>query len=92
MECNSALDAEVRLYDRLFAVENQSADERDFRELLNPNSLVVTSAKIEAALANIKPQDHFQFLKQGFFVVDDDSTPEHLVFNRTTSLKDNWQK
>lgn len=92
VDCNSALEAEVRLYDRLFAVENPSADERDFRELLNANSLVVTTAKIEAALAGAKPQDHFQFLKQGFFVVDDDSTAEHLVFNRTASLKDNWQK
>ena len=92
VECRSALDAEVRLYDRLFAVENPSADERDFRELLNPNSLVVTTAKIEPSLAKAKPQDHFQFLKQGYFVVDDDSTAEHLIFNRTTSLKDNWQK
>ena len=92
VECNSALDAEVRLYDRLFAVENPSADERDFRELLNPDSLIVTTAKIEPALANVKPQDHFQVLKQGYFVVDDDSTPGHLIFNRTASLKDNWQK
>ncbi len=92
VECNSALDAEVRLYDRLFAVENPSADERDFRELLNPDSLKVITAKVEASLAAVKPQDHFQFLKQGYFVVDDDSTAEHLIFNRTASLKDNWQK
>ena len=92
MDVASALDAEVRLYDRLFAVENPSADERDFRELLNPESLRVTTAKVESALAQVKPQDHFQFLKQGYFVVDDDSTPEHLIFNRTASLKDNWQK
>ncbi len=92
VECDSALDAEVRLYDRLFAVENPSADERDFRELLNPDSLRITNAKVEQALASAQPQDHFQFLKQGYFVVDDDSTPEHLVFNRTASLKDNWQK
>ena len=88
----SALDAEVRLYDRLFAVENPSADERDFRELLNPDSLKVVTAKVESALKTAKPQDHFQFLKQGYFVVDDDSTAEHLIFNRTASLKDNWQK
>ena len=92
VECHSALDAEVRLYDRLFAVENPSADERDFRELLNPDSLKVTRAKVESSLANVKMQDHFQFLKQGYFVVDDDSTPENLIFNRTASLKDNWQK
>ena len=92
VEVNTAVDAEVRLYDRLFAVENPSAEERDFRELLNPDSLKVISAKVEASLANAKKQDHFQFLKQGYFVVDDDSTPEHLIFNRTVSQKDNWQK
>lgn len=92
VEVNSAVDAEVRLYDRLFAVENPSADERDFRELLNPDSLKVISAKVEASLADAKKQDHFQFLKQGYFVVDDDTTPEHLIFNRTVSQKDNWQK
>lgn len=92
VECGSALDAEVRLYDRLFAVENPSADERDFRELLNPDSLRVTTAKVESSLAGVQKQDHFQFLKQGYFVVDDDSTPEHLIFNRTASLKDNWMK
>ena len=92
VECNSALDAEVRLYDRLFAVENPSADERDFRELLNPDSLKVTTAKVESSLRNVQMQDHFQFLKQGYFVVDDDSAPGRLIFNRTASLKDNWQK
>ena len=92
VECNSALDAEVRLYDRLFAVENPSADERDFRELLNPDSLKVTTAKVESSLRNVQMQDHFQFLKQGYFVVDDDYAPGRLVFNRTASLKDNWQK
>ena len=92
VDCNSALEAEVRLYDRLFAVENPSADERDFRELLNPDSLRVTTAKVESALAGVQKQDHFQFLKQGYFVVDDDSTKDHLIFNRTASLKDNWLK
>ena len=92
VECNSCIDAEVRLYDRLFAVENPSAEEGDFRELLNPDSLKIVNAKVEGALAGVKPQEHFQFLKQGYFVVDDDSTAEHLIFNRTASLKDNWQK
>ena len=92
VECNSAVDAEVRLYDRLFAVENPSAEEGDFRDLLNPDSLKVVTAKVEASLAKAKPQDHFQLLKQGYFVVDDDSTPEHLVLNRTCSLKDNYLK
>jgi glutaminyl-tRNA synthetase len=92
VDCSTCIDAEARLYDRLFAVENPSAEECDFRELLNPDSLKVVSCKVEAALADVKPQDHFQFLKQGYFVVDDDSKPEHLIFNRTASLKDNWQK
>lgn len=92
IDCDSAIDAEARLYDRLFAVEDPSADERDFRELLNPDSLKTVNCKVEAALADVKPQDHFQFLKQGYFVVDDDSTAEHLIFNRTASLKDNWKK
>ena len=92
VDADTALSAEVRLYDRLFAVENPSADERDFRELLNPDSLRVVTAKVEPSLHDVKPQDHFQFLKQGYFVVDDDSTAEHLIFNRTASLKDNWMK
>ena len=90
-----AVDAEVRLYDRLFAVENPSAEsEKDFRELLNPDSLkVVTNAKVEPYLAEIaKPEDKFQFQRIGYFCVDLDSTPEHLVFNRTITLKDSWAK
>jgi glutaminyl-tRNA synthetase len=90
-----AVDAEVRLYDRLFAVENPSAEsEKDFRELLNPDSLkVVTNAKVEPYLAEIaKPEDKFQFQRIGYFCVDLDSTSEHLVFNRTITLKDSWAK
>ena len=90
-----AVDAEVRLYDRLFAVENPSAEsEKDFRELLNPDSLkVVTNAKVEPYLAQIaKPEDKFQFQRIGYFCVDLDSTPKHLVFNRTITLKDSWAK
>ncbi len=90
-----AVDAEVRLYDRLFAVENPSAEaEKDFRELLNPDSLkVVTNAKVEPFLAQIaKPEDKFQFQRIGYFCVDLDSTPEHLIFNRTITLKDSWAK
>ena len=90
-----AADAEVRLYDRLFAVENPSAEAgKDFRELLNPNSLkVVTNAKVEPYLAEIaKPEDKFQFQRIGYFCVDLDSKPDHLVFNRTITLKDSWAK
>ena len=87
------LDAEVRLYDRLFSIENPAADERDFRELINPNSLkVLTNCKVETWLKNAKPMDHFQFQRIGYFNVDLDSTAEKLVFNRTVSLKDSWAK
>ncbi len=92
VECNAALDVEARLYDRLFAVEDPSASDKDFRELLNPDSLKVVTCKLEGALKDAKPFDHFQFLKQGYFVVDPDSIPDHLIFNRTASLKDNWLK
>lgn len=88
-------DVEVRLYDRLFSVENPSADtEHDFRELLNPDSLkVLTDVKIEPYLAEIaKEGDKFQFQRIGYFAVDPDSTPDRLVFNRTIGLKDSWAK
>ena len=89
------VDAEVRLYDRLFAVENPSADtEHDFRELLNPDSLrVINDAKIEPFLAETaKEGDTFQFQRIGYFTVDPDTTEGHLVFNRTIGLKDSWAK
>ena len=89
------VNAEVRLYDRLFAVENPSADtEHDFRELLNPDSLrVINDAKIEPFLAETaKEGDTFQFQRIGYFTVDQDSTEGHLVFNRTIGLKDSWAK
>ena len=102
VECHSALDAEVRLYDRLFAVENPSAEEGDFRELLNPESLKVVTAKVEGSLRSelhepvlvdgIEQENHYQLLKQGYFVVDPDTTAEKLVLNRTCSLKDNYLK
>jgi len=87
------LPAEVRLYDRLFSVEDPSADERDFRELLNPGSLkVLTNCYVEDFLKTAKPLDHFQFQRIGYFNVDTDSTEDKLVFNRTVSLKDSWAK
>ena len=85
--------AEVRLYDRLFEVENPSADDRDFRELLNPNSLtVLDNCYVEDYLAEKKVGDFLQFQRIGYFTIDPDSTPEHLVFNRTVGLKDTWAK
>lgn len=88
-----SIPAEVRLYDRLFSVENPSADERDFRELINPDSLEVrTNCYVEEYLKDAKPLDHFQFQRIGYFNVDTDSSAEKLVFNRTVSLKDSWAK
>ncbi|HLP05882.1 MAG TPA: glutamine--tRNA ligase/YqeY domain fusion protein [Paludibacter sp.] len=93
VSATNCIDAEVRLYDRLFSVENPSADERDFRDLLNPNSLEVrTGCKVETSLKETKPLDQFQFQRIGYFNVDPDSTPAKLVFNRTVSLKDSWAK
>ena len=95
VSASHCVDAEVRLYDRLFAVENPSADtEHDFRELLNPESLrVLPNAKIEPYLAQTaKVEDKFQFQRIGYFCVDSDSTAQKLVFNRTIGLKDSWAK
>ena len=89
---NDSVEAEVRMYDRLFAVEDPSASDKDFRELLNRDSLEVKSVRVEAALAKAQPLDKFQFLKVGYFCVDPDSTAEHLIFNRTVALKDTWAK
>ena len=86
-----ALDAEIRLYDNLFTVPDPDAG--DFLEVLNPDSLkVLENAKVEPSLANAKPGDSFQFMRQGYFCVDNkDSTSEHLVFNRSVSLKDSFK-
>ena len=90
------VEAEARLYDRLFNVENAGEEkERDFHEMLNPESIkVVKNIKIEPFLAeNAKPGAHFQFQRIGYFTPDSkDSTPDSLVFNRTITLKDSWQK
>ena len=87
------IKAEVRLYDRLFSVENPGADERDFRELLNPESLtVLNNCYVEKFLEEKQPGDFLQFQRIGYFTPDEDSKPEHLVFNRTVGLKDNWAK
>ena len=91
-----AVDAEVRLYDRLFSVENPAAEaDRDFREMLNPDSLkVVKGVKLEPFAAELaKTQGtKFQFQRIGYFTPDYDSTSENLIFNRTIALKDSWEK
>ncbi|MDY3841901.1 MAG: glutamine--tRNA ligase, partial [Prevotella sp.] len=85
--------AEVREYDRLFFVENPSADERDFHELLNPDSLTVrTGCYVEDYAADKKAGEYLQFQRIGYFMADPDSTADHPVFNKTVGLKDTWAK
>lgn len=85
--------AEVRIYDRLFNVENPSVDERDFRELLNPESLkTIDNCYVEDFAATMKPGQYLQFQRIGYFMADLDSNNEHLVFNKTVGLKDTWAK
>ena len=85
--------AEIRIYDRLFNVENPSADERDFRELLNPDSLtVLKNCYVENYAAEKQPGEYLQFQRIGYFMADLDSTSEHLVYNKTVGLKDTWSK
>lgn len=88
-----AAAAEVRLYDRLFKAENPAAEEGDFKDNLNPASLVVVpTAYIEPSLLQATPDKRYQFLRKGYFCLDKDSTAEKLVFNRTVTLKDAWGK
>ena len=83
--------AEVRLYDRLFQVEDPSNEDGDFKEYLNPNSLqILPNAYIEQDLAKAIPGKGYQFIRKGYFTLDKHSTPDKLVFNRTVTLKDGW--
>ncbi|MCR5711485.1 MAG: glutamine--tRNA ligase/YqeY domain fusion protein [Prevotella sp.] len=93
LSCQNAVPAEVRLYDRLFSVENPGADERDFRELLNPDSLtVLQNCYVEQYLTEKKPGDFLQFQRIGYFTLDESSKEGHLIFNKTVGLKDTWAK
>ena len=92
-----ALTAEVRLYDRLFKVENPNSDPEDsggdFKDYINPASLqTITTAYIEPSLKNVTETMRYQFIRKGYFCLDKDATPERLVFNRTVTLKDAWVK
>ena len=92
-----ALTAEVRLYDRLFKVENPNSDPEDsggdFKDYINPASLqTITTAYIEPSLKNVTETMRYQFIRKGYFCLDKDATPEKLVFNRTVTLKDAWVK
>ncbi len=85
--------AEIRLYDRLFRVAVPGAAGTDYRADINPDSLrILTDAVVEPALADARPGERFQFEREGYFVVDPDSRPEHLVFNLTVGLRDTWGK
>ncbi|HXE72459.1 MAG TPA: glutamine--tRNA ligase/YqeY domain fusion protein, partial [Candidatus Nitrosotenuis sp.] len=87
-----AVAAEVRLYDRLFLVERPGTSGVDFLEELNPRSLEIVSARLEPSLARAEVGSRYQFERQGYFVVDPDSTPEALVFNRIVPLRDSWAR
>lgn len=88
-----AISIEVRLYDRLFKVENPSNEEGDFKDYINPNSLqVISTAFAEPSLKNIRFSDRCQFLRKGYFCLDKDTSEEKMVFNRTVTLKDTWAK
>lgn len=93
LSAEHARKAEVRIYDRLFDVENTAADERDFREQLNPQSLqMMENCYVEPFAAAMQPGEYLQFQRIGYFMADPDSTPEHPVFNKTVGLKDSWAK
>ncbi|MEJ7692409.1 glutamine--tRNA ligase/YqeY domain fusion protein [Daejeonella sp.] len=88
-----AKNAEVRLYDRLFRVEDPSNEDGDFKEYINPDSLsVIKNAFIEPDLLNARPELGYQFIRKGYFNLDSDSTSDNLIFNRTVTLKDAWAK
>lgn len=88
-----AVHAEVRLYDRLFRVEDPSSEEGDFKDYINPNSLeVIETVYAEPALMQSKFDERYQFLRKGYFCIDKDTSEEKLIFNRTVTLKDTWAK
>ncbi|HWI92941.1 MAG TPA: glutamine--tRNA ligase/YqeY domain fusion protein [Flavisolibacter sp.] len=93
VEVANAITAEVRLYDRLFKVEDPSSEEGDFKDYINPDSLqTITTAYAEPALKNARINDRYQFLRKGYFTLDNKDTYARLVFNRTVTLKDAWAK
>ena len=87
-----AAPVEVRLYDRLFKVEDPSSEEGDFKDYINPDSLEIITGYAEPALLSAQPGESFQFLRKGYFCADMESTPEKPVFNRTVTLRDTWAK
>jgi glutaminyl-tRNA synthetase len=93
VEQTNAITAEVRLYDRLFKVEDPSNEEGDFKDYINPDSLkLVKTVYAEPALKNARLEERYQFLRKGYFTLDSKETNQRLVFNRTVTLKDAWAK
>ena len=92
VEASTAVDMEVRLYDYLLKADDDDTADKDFLQQLNPNSLEVKSAKGEAAFRTTQAGDHYHFLRTGYFVTDKDSTPDHIVMNRTVGMRDTWAK
>ena len=93
VSADQAVPVEVRLYDRLFRVEDPSNEEGDFKDYINPGSLnVIKKAMAEPSVAKVVSGDKFQFLRKGYFCADIQSLPGKPVFNRTVTLKDTWAK
>ena len=93
VDANNCVDAEVRLYSNLFSDADPDAGDKDFLDCLNPDSLeVLTGCKVEPMCASPDAPMHFQFLRQGYFCRDKDSTPERPIFNRAVALKDSFKK
>ena len=91
---HKAIDAEVRLYDRLFTIENPTGKKsQDYKDFINSNSLkILKNCKIESAVSELKPFDRFQFLRKGYFCIDPDKNDKKLVINKTVELRDKWSK
>lgn len=92
VNASTAVEVEVREYDRLFKVEDPTDEEGDFKEYINPNSLTVVTGYAEPCIKDAKATDRFQFIRKGYYCMDEDSTSSKIIFNRTVTLKDAWAK
>lgn len=92
VDAASAIEVEVREYDRLFRVENPSSEEGDFKDYINPHSLNTVTGFAEPEIKHAAATERFQFLRKGYYCLDKEASPEKLVFNRTVTLKDGWAK
>ncbi len=93
VNANEAIDVDIRDYDRLFTVPDPLAQDKDFMEYVNPDSLrTIKNAKAEPALLNATTSEHYQFMRKGYFILDADSSDDHKIFNLTVGLRDSWAK